>query len=81
MWLHTRVGLLYLPPPGYGKFKKNSPIALTSVVGKLLHKIISRRLETYLNFLDTSTQKGFVSGMSEHIYQLLCKMPLLMENH
>ena len=42
------------------------PIALTSVVGKLLHKIISCRLEEYLrsnDVIDTSVQKGFVSGL------------------
>ena len=52
------------------------PIALTSVVGKLLHKILSNRLERYLRVntvLDTSIQKGFVSGLPgvfEHIYTL-----------
>ena len=46
------------------------------MVGKLFHKIISRHLETYLrhnDVLDTSTQKGFISGMPgvfEHINTL-----------
>ena len=52
------------------------PIALTSVVGKLFHKIIARRMEYYLiqnGIIDTATQKGFLSGvngMFEHIYTI-----------
>ena len=62
------------------------PIALTSVVGKLLHKILSRRLETYLkanDILDTSIQKGFVSGLPgvfEHIYCLSAIMQDTLTN-
>ena len=68
------------------------PIALTSVVGKLFHKILSHRLEMYLRsngVIDTSVQKGFVSGLPgvfEHIYSLSAimqdaktnKSPLMM---
>ena len=68
------------------------PIALTSVVGKLFHKILSHRLKRYLrasNYLDTSIQKGFVTGLPgvfEHIYTLSAilqdattyKKPLMM---
>jgi len=68
------------------------PIVLTSVVGKLLHKILSYCLKRYLrvnNYLDTSIQKGFVSGLPgvfEHIYSLsailedatIYKKPLMM---
>jgi len=51
------------------------PTALTSVIGKVFHKIISFRLEEYLikNVIDTSIQKGFVTGLPgvfEHIYTL-----------
>jgi len=52
------------------------PITLISVVGKLLHKILSHRLERYLRankYLDIGVQKGFVTGMPgvfEHIYSL-----------
>ena len=52
------------------------PIALTSVVGKIFHKIISFCLEEYLQknkVIDTSVQKGFISslpGVFEHIYSL-----------
>ena len=62
------------------------PIALTSVVGKLFHKIISRRIETYLrhnDVLDASTQKGFISGMPdvfEHIYTLSAIMQDALSN-
>ena len=50
------------------------PIALTSVIGKLLHKIIARRLERYClanDILDPSIQKGFLRGINgtmEHIF-------------
>lgn len=49
------------------------PIALTSAVGKLFHKILSWRLEKYClanGLINSSTQKGFlhqVSGAVEHI--------------
>ena len=46
------------------------PIALTSVVWKLLHKILSRQLETYLkasDVLDTSVQKGLLVGYLEFL--------------
>lgn len=52
------------------------PIALTSVIAKLFHKIIAIRLEEYLisnNFLDTSLQKGFLRGINgcmEHIFAI-----------
>ena len=54
----------------------------TSVVGKLLHKILSRRLESF-RVLDTSVQKGFISGMPdvfEHIYSLSAIMQDALSN-
>jgi len=68
------------------------PIALTSVVGKLFHKILSHQLEMYLkanNVIDTSVQKGFLTGLPgvfEHVYSLSAilqdclanKKPLMM---
>ena len=62
------------------------PIALTCVVGKLFHKILSRHLEIYLranNVIDTSIQKGFVSGLPgvfEHIYSLSAIMEDALTN-
>jgi len=52
------------------------PIALTSVIGKVFHKIISFRLEEYLmenNVIDPTVQKGFITGLPgvfEHVYTL-----------
>jgi len=49
------------------------PIALTSVVGKLFHKILAACLKHYLlsnSVVDTSVQKGFVSGVFEHIFSV-----------
>ena len=52
------------------------PITLTFAVGKVFHKIISLRLEEYLQknkVIDTSVQKGFITGLPgvfEHVYSL-----------
>ena len=49
------------------------PIAMSSVIGKLFHKILARRIESFLlanKIIDASTQKGFLRGMNgvmEHI--------------
>ena len=49
------------------------PIALTSAVGKLFHRILASRIETYVlqnKIIDPRLQKGFLSGISgvqEHI--------------
>ena len=49
------------------------PIALTSTIGKIFHKILASRLETFLrknSIIDTTAQKGFLTGMNgvmEHI--------------
>lgn len=43
------------------------PIALRSCIGKLFHKIIAHRLEAFLisnNVIDTSFQKGFLTGVN-----------------
>ena len=74
-WGLARIKLIY--KAGVASDLTNfSPIALTSVVGKLFHKIISFRLEDYLqknDVINTSIQKGFISsvpGVFEHIYSL-----------
>jgi hypothetical protein len=52
------------------------PIALTSCIGKIFHKIIAKHLERYIvsnKIVDVSTQKGFISGINgtmEHIFAL-----------
>ena len=52
------------------------PIALTSCIGKIFHKIIAKRLERYIvsnEIVDVSTQKGFISGINgtmEHTFTL-----------
>ena len=80
-WDSARIKLIYKAgdPDDPSNFQ---PIAITSVVGKLFHKILSHRLEVYLranNVIDTSVQKpaskqkGFVSGLPgvfEHVYSL-----------
>ena len=58
--------------------KNFRPIALTSWVGKLFHKILTIRLETFLlhnHLIDPSIQKGFLRncpGTYEHIFALNC---------
>ena len=50
------------------------PIALTSVIGKLFHKVLADRFEDYLvhnSMIDKSLQKGFlrgVNGCMEHVF-------------
>ena len=50
------------------------PIALTSTIGKVFHKILSRRLEKFClqnGVIDSTTQKVFlhgVNGTMEHIF-------------
>ena len=52
------------------------PIALTSAIGKLYHKIIALRLERFAlenNIIDASLQKGFLTGINgtmEHIFSV-----------
>jgi len=90
-WSTARIKLLY-KQDATDHPKNFRPIALTSAVGKLFHKIISQRLEHYLisnNVIDTSVQKGFISsfpGIFEHIYSvsnilekaISTKSPLMM---
>ena len=52
------------------------PIALTSVIGKLFHKILANRLECYIilnDMIDKSLQKRFLSGVNgciEHVFAI-----------
>jgi hypothetical protein len=52
------------------------PIAMTSVIPKLLHKILARKLEFYLlenNIINSRLQKGFLAGINgcmEHIFSI-----------
>ena len=58
------------------------PIALTSVVGKLFHKIITRRMESYLiqnGIIDMSTQKGFLSGVNG-MFEHVCTINTILDN-
>ena len=64
------------------------PIALTSAIGKLFHKIIAtHRLERYIidnDFIDVKIQKGFLSGISgvlEHILSLNTIMENAKQHH
>ena len=52
------------------------PIAFTSTIGKLLHKILAIRLERFLfsnDLIDSTIQKGFLTGVNgtfEHIFSV-----------
>ena len=54
--------------------KSFRPIAMSSVSPKLFHKILAKRLESYLEkngIINPSIQKGFLSGINgtaEHIF-------------
>ena len=72
-WCDARIKLIF--KGGDNQSPVNfRPIALTSVVGKLFHKIIALRLEQFLSdnkIIDTSIQKGFltnINGTMEHIF-------------
>ena len=72
IWCTGDIRLIY--KKGNPKEPENfRPIALTSAVGKLFHRIIASRLEKYAlqnKVIDTRLQKGFLSGISgvqEHI--------------
>ena len=62
------------------------PIALTNVIGKLFHKIIASRLESYClsnEIINTSIQKGFlhgISGVMEHIFCVISIISIAKEN-
>ena len=62
------------------------PIALSSVVGKIFHKILATRLENFAidnNIIDTSAQKGFltnINGTMEHIFAISAIVQNAMEN-
>ena len=51
------------------------PIALTSAIGKLFHKIIASRLESYClsnKINNTSIQKGFLHGINGVMKHIFC---------
>ena len=72
-WCHAKVITIHKKgdPQDPANFR---PIALTSVIGKLYHKILAIRLEDYLiqnSIIDKSLQKGFLRGVNgciEHVY-------------
>jgi len=72
-WCQGKTILLY--KKGDTSLPKNfRPITLTSVIGKLFHRILSLRLEKFVlsnKLLDSSIQKGFlfgINGTMEHIF-------------
>ena len=74
-WCEARIKLIF--KGGDDKLPANfRPIALTSAIGKLFHKIIALRLEQYVrnnNIIDASLQKGFLTGINgtmEHIFSV-----------
>lgn len=69
-WCTANIKLIYKE----GDPNNFRPIALTSVIGKLFHKILASRLESYCRLnkiIDSSIQKGFlrrINGVMEQIY-------------
>jgi len=66
VWSKAKIKLLF--KGGDPKQPTNfRPIALTSTIGKLFHKILAIRLETFLysnDLIDPSAQKGFLTGIN-----------------
>ena len=56
------------------------PIALMSTIGKLFNKILANCLENYLlayHFMSTTTQKGFLTGISGTMEHILATIAIL----
>ena len=74
-WFHAEI--ILIPKEGDPSQPSNfRPIALTSAVSKLFHKILAKRLQQFLlnnNIINPTLQKGFLSGMNgtvEHIFSI-----------
>ena len=90
VWSKAKIKLIF--KRGDSKQPSNfRPIALTSTVGTLFHKILAIRLERFLysnDLIDPSAQKGFLTGINdtfEHIFSVsaildkaLLHLPLAM---
>lgn len=72
-WFHAKIITIHKKgdPLDPANFR---PIALTSVIGKLFHKVLAIRLEDYLihnSMIDKSLPKGFLQGVNgciEHVF-------------
>jgi len=56
------------------------PIAMSSVIGKLFHKILARRIESFLlanKITDASIQKGFLRGINGVMEDILAVNAIL----
>jgi hypothetical protein len=65
-WGNAKI-LLFLKKDGSNLPENFRPIALTSNIGKLFHRILAHRIESYLldiNFLDPTLQKGFLNNIN-----------------
>ena len=74
-WTHAKIIMIH--KKGDTTHPANfCPIASTSVIGKLFHKILANRLERYLilnDMTDKSLQKGFLSGVNgciKHVFAI-----------
>ena len=65
-WFSAEISLVHKggDPSQPGNFR---PIAFSSVIPKIFHKILAKQLERYIlgnNIVDPSLQKGFLSGIN-----------------
>jgi len=59
------------------------PIALTSVIGKIFHKIISFHLEEYLQknkVINASVQKGFITGLPGVFKHIIYSLSAILQD-
>ena len=85
VWCEARIKLFF--KGGDDKNPANfRPIALTSAIGKLYHKIIAHRLERFVmdnEIVDASLQKGFLTGINgtvEHIFAVSAIVQNALQN-
>ena len=84
-WTHAKI--ITLHKKGDHRDPANfRPIVLTSVIGKLFHKILAIRLEDFLisnSMVDKSLQKGFLRGVNgciEHVFAIQAMVQNAMEH-
>ena len=85
VWCEARIKLVF--KDGDDNNPANfRPIALTSAIGKLYHKIIAHRLERFVmdnEIVDASLQKGFLTGINgtmEHIFAVSAIVQNALQN-
>lgn len=65
-WASAEISLIFKNKGSSKEISNYRPIAVTSAITRLFHKILAKRLETHLralNYFDERIQKGFLTGL------------------